>query len=230
MVIDLGVTAVDRGTLDSMVRFSKKLGISGIAVSNLLTAPFEKRDDGFLVLKRVNISAKRFSSFKKRVAQERRRTAVIAVPLSGNLEIVNWAAEDNRVDLITLDPRKNHQLRSTTASLAANGATALELQFNHLLRTSGIARSKILKRYREALRTAIDAAMPVVLTSGAQEALELRAPVSIRHIGSLLGIEFEGTRTALLKYTESMVEKNLKKLANDFIAEGIEVVEEGKRH
>lgn len=228
MVIDLGVNVTDRGALDSVVSFSRTLGFSGIAASGLVSSPFERLEDGFLILRRTDIAGKRLPSFKKRVAQERRRAAIIAVPLSSNLEMVNWAAEDKRIDLITLDPRSTHQMKDTTASLAAQGATALEIQFHHLLKTRGNARSKILKRCREALRTALDATMPVVLTSGAQMALEMRAPVSVRHIGNLLGIDFEGTKTALLEYPEFLVEKNLKKLGRDFIAEGIELVEEGQ--
>lgn len=228
MVIDLGIRVSNQRGLNPLVDFARNLGFSGIGVSNVVSEPFRRLEDGFMILSRVDITGKRLSTLRKSVAQNRRRVAIIGLQLMKNLETANWAAEDRRIDLITLDYVKNNQLKGTTASLAAESGTALEIQFSPLLHTHGLARSKILKKYRESVRTALNATMPIVLSSGADAPLEMRAPVSLLHIAELLGIEYENTVSAVRNYPRYIVKRNLAKLDARFVAEGIEIVEKGR--
>ncbi|TFF93720.1 hypothetical protein EU546_05855 [Candidatus Thorarchaeota archaeon] len=228
VAIDLGVRASDQEDFNALVGFAKSLGFSGIAVSGGITEPFREQDDGFLILKRFDVRSKNLSSLKKNVGQHRRKAAIIGIELARNLEISNWAAEDGRADLMVLNHSKNTRLKDTTASLAAESGTALEVPFSPLLQTQGLARSKILKKYRESIGTALDAKMHVVLTSGTDNPLEMRAPTSMRHIAELLGIRYEDTTGVVIDTPKHIVDKNLAKLDRDFVAEGVEILEGGK--
>jgi RNase P/RNase MRP subunit p30 len=225
MIVDLGVKPSDRQELDALVRFSKELGFSALGVTGVVTEAVTRLDGDFLLLRRVDLTGGRLSVLKKHVVQDRRRAAIIAFQLTKNTDLVNWAAEDGRVDLITVNHAKNDQLRDTTASLAAESGTALEMSIAPLLHTVGLERSKILKTYRENIRAALEAKMSVVMTSGARFPHGLRSPVSLRHIASLLGVRYEDTRAAIRDDPHWLVERNLEKLQTNFIAEGVKILE-----
>jgi RNase P/RNase MRP subunit p30 len=228
MVIDLGVRASNQEELSALVSFARSLGFSGIAVSRIVTEPFRRLDDGFLILKRVDVNGKRLSALKKNVGQHRRKAAITAIDLVRDLETANWAAEDGRIDLIVLKHSKNTRLKDTTASLAAESGTALGVPFSPLLQNRGLARSKILKMYRESIGTALDAKMRLVLLSGTDRPLEMRAPISMRHIAELLGVKYEDSKSVISDNPQHIVDRSLVKLGRRFVAEGVEILEGGK--
>jgi RNase P/RNase MRP subunit p30 len=227
MTIDLGMKVKNPDDLDSFVAFAEDIGLNTLAVpGDILKKPFQKRDDGILVLSRLDVAAKRLPSVKKTVGRVRRKHALVTIRLTKNVEMANWAAEDNRIDLITLSQSTDSKLRSTTARIAAKAGTALEVQFAPLLQTSGLIRSRILKGYRENVATAIEAGMQVVISSGAEHVLNLRSPRSMQYIGTLLGIDFQDTSRAVLEFPRRIVERNLDKLRPDFLGDGMTVIEE----
>jgi RNase P/RNase MRP subunit p30 len=140
---------------------------------------------------------------------------------------VNWAAEDQRVDLLTLDHSQEYRLRDSTARLAATYDTALEIRFDPLLHLAGLNRSKVIKVYRESVRTAIDSGMQVILSSGASHPLNMRSAMAIRHLGELLGMESKYAENAINQAPLDIVERNRRRLSSDYIAEGVEIRQRG---
>ena len=128
---------------------------------------------------------------------------------------------------MTLDPLRNNQIRESTARLAASSGTCLEIQFTPLLTSIGLNRSKIIKSYREALKTATDAGMPVVLSSGAKHPLNMRSSMAMRHIGLLLGLESKLAESVVSRTPFEVLERNQRRLSTDFVGEGIEIVQRG---
>ena len=152
---------------------------------------------------------------------------IVSVPLK-SIEITNWAAEDKRVDILTVDPTHENRLRDTTARLASISNTSLEIQIAPLLKSSGLNRSKILKLYRESVSTAMDAGMNVILTSGAIHPMELRSSVAMAHIGILLGMDRAYADNAVSNFPKSIIERNMKKLQPGFVSSGVEILEKGE--
>ena len=68
--------------------------------------------------------------------------------------------------------------------------------------------------------------MMIVLTSGANSPIELRSPVAMMHIGILLGMEKHYAERAIDEIPSSIVQRNLKKMEQGYVAEGIEIVKE----
>jgi len=152
---------------------------------------------------------------------------IVSVPLR-SIDVINWAAEDKRVDLLTVDSTLDNRLRDTTSRLAAAGNTYLEIQIAPLLKSSGLTRSKILKSYRESVSTAMDAGMGVVLTSGAIHPMGLRSSVAMAHIGILLGMDRAYADSAIGSLPWSIIERNMKKLQPGFVSNGVEVLQKGE--
>ena len=228
MVIDLGVSIPDSKSLDLFIQMAQKLGFSGLATSSVGDKPDQHTEEGFLILKRADVSGVRLKSLRKKVEGVRKHSMIVSVKLA-SVETANWAAEDHRVDFLTVDGSQEYRLRDSTAGLAASSGTALEIRFEPLLRLSGLNRSRVIKTYREAIKTATDSGMQVIISSGATHPLHMRSSVSMRHIGELLGLNTKYAEIAVSQIPMTIVERNRKRFSSDYVAEGIEILQrEGK--
>ena len=226
MVIDLGVCVPDSKSLDSFVQMAVKLGITGFATNNIEGRSDQHLEGGFSFLKRVDVSGTGLRSIKKQVGDVRQNAMIVSVKLT-SVESANWAVEDHRVDLLTLDPSREIRFRSTTARLAAASGTCLEVRFEPLLHLFGLNRSKVIKVFRASIQTAIDEGMQVILSSGATNALHMRSGRAIRHIGELLGMDTKYAENAVNRVPLDIMERNRRRFSSDFVAEGVEIVQRG---
>lgn len=227
MSFDLGVLAVDVTKIDSFGDMARKLGLIGFATIGLQSEPLKPITEGLQICNRVILQGKSINSVRKQIDKTRRKTMIVSVPLR-SIEVANWAAEDKRVDLLTIDPTEDNRLRDTTARLASSSGTYLEIQIAPILKSSGLNRSKILKSYRESVSTAMDAGMGVVLTSGATHPMGLRSSVAMAHIGILLGMDRSYADKAVKRFPISIIERNTKKLQPGFVSSGVEILQKGE--
>jgi len=227
MSVDLGILASDVTEIDSFGDMASKLGITGFAVIGLCSEPFSTLREGVTVYHRVILQGKSINSVRKQISKIRKKALIVSVPLR-NIEVSNWAAEDKRIDLLTVDPTKDNRLRDSTASLASTTNTSLEIQIAPLLKSSGLNRSKILKAYRESVSTAMDAGMNIVLTSGASQPMGMRASVAMVHIGILLGMDRAYAAKAVNDFPKAIIERNKNKLQPGFVSSGVEIIQKGE--
>ncbi|TFG10010.1 hypothetical protein EU538_03335 [Candidatus Thorarchaeota archaeon] len=228
MLIDFNVRADTSESLAEMLQAARVLGFDAIAVSNNTRINLGKEVSDIELLSRADITSRSIRGMKTQAGQHRKRALIIAAPLRGVLT-ANWAAEDSRVDLLTLHTDKTQsRLRKTTAKLAAQNETALEICIDPLLHTWGLQRSKIIKTYREAASVARDAGMPIVLSSGASRPLSLRSPKALQFIGTALGMRFQEAKKAVFEIPEAIVSRNRHKMSEGHIAPGLEIVQEGQ--
>lgn len=228
MTVDLNVRIDEHSDLDSFVAMARSLGLEGIATSLKLDTPFSRLEDGFLLAVRTDLSDTTLGSLKKKVGFARQRSALVVVQL-GKTQVSNWAAEDNRVDILALSNlSKENSLKHSTAKLAAQSGTALEIPVSPLLVTTGLERSKIIKRYRECIQTALTSGMQLVLTSGATEPILMRSPDALRYIGQVLGMESVYLQNAVKDFPNALLSRNEKSLSADFVAHGVEIIQRGE--
>lgn len=226
MVIDIGVCVSDPKSLESFVQMAQKIGFTGLATHNIEGDPDQHFENGFSILKRSDVSGRGLKSIRKQVDSVRKHSMIVSVKLA-SVETANWAAENQRVDLLTLDHSQEYRLRGSTARLAATSDTALEIRFEPLLHLAGLNRSKVIKVYRESIRTAIDSGMQVILSSGATHPLHIRSAMAIRHLGELLGMESKYAENAINQAPLDIVERNRRRFGSDYVAEGVEILQRG---
>ncbi len=227
MSVDLGVLAPDVTNIDFFGDMASKLGLSGFAMVGSNPNPFRNLTENMIVYSRVILHGKSINSVRKQIDMIRRKSMIVSVPLK-SIEITNWAAEDRRIDLLTADATQENRLRDTTARLASLSNTDLEIQIAPLLKSTGLNRSKILKSYREAVTTARDAGMDVILTSGASHPMGLRSSVAMAHVGVLLGMDRAYADKAAGSLPMSIIERNMKKLHPGFVSSGVEILRKGE--
>ena len=226
MSFDLGVLATDVTEIEAFGEMASKLGLIGFAIVGLQSGQVKKVAENLQICNRVILHGKSINSVRTQIDKTRRKAMIVSMPL-GSIDVVNWVAEDKRVDLLTVDPTQDNRLRDTTARLASASNTFLEVQIAPLLKSSGLNRSKILKSYRECVSTAMDAGMGVVLTSGALHPMGLRSSVAMAHTGILLGMNRGYADRAVSSLPWSIIERNMKKLQPGFVSTGVEVLQKG---
>lgn len=222
---DLNVRAKGRQQLDAFLEMGKEYHFQAIATSIPLKNPFIEYEEDFKLCRRIEVKGDKLGTVKSRVGQGRRKAVIISVGI-GDVNVVNWAANDYRVDLLTTygNPWEK-KLRRSTAKLAASTNTALEVCMASLLQVSGLQRSRVLKSLRDSIRTASRAGMGVVLSSGADHPLRMRSPTAIEYIGTLLKMDFEAVEKAIRDYPMKIIETNIAKLSDNIVAPGIEIIE-----
>ena len=225
MAVDIGVNIPDVKDIGSFGKLAHQIGFTGIAISGVMDRPVTEIPEGITIYRRVNLTGRGINSLRNQIQRVRKNAIIVATQL-GSIDTTNWAVEDQRVDLLTFDPSKEHRLRETTASLASSSATSLEIQIAPLLHSSGLQRSKILKTYRETVATAVDAGMGVVLSSGAAHPMGLRSPAAMVHIGLLLGIERELAERAIQELPAHLIERSMKRRQPEFVSPGVEILRE----
>ncbi len=226
MSIDLCVRIDRPEALSSFAAMAKTLGFVGLATSLDLGSSSFTAENGTLIYRRTELNGRSLSTLKHQVAQVRRQSAVVAVPLRG-ADVINWAAEDPRVDLITVvDDNRENMLRESTAKLAAEHDIALEIKVSGLLETYGLDRSRIIKTFRENVTTAVHAGQQVVLSSDASHPIGMRSPTAMQWIGRLLGLEGAYLKDAVETVSAGIVARNIRKLASSVLASGVEIVQE----
>jgi len=230
MPIDLNVRISSSEKLGEFEDMAGRLGITGIAPSTELDKPIVVSGKGLVLYSRANLQGKRIHSLRKELGLLRRRAVIVAFPLAG-METSNWAAEDHRVDLLTLGADNiGSTLKDSTAHMAKHSGTALEIQFTAILHSTGLNRSRVLKGFREATRTALDAGMKIVLSSGASHPIHMRSPMAMTYIGLMLGMNRVDSREAVLNTPQRIVERNERKLSSEFVGPGVEIVKRGRNH
>ncbi|MFX0045376.1 MAG: RNase P subunit p30 family protein [Candidatus Hermodarchaeota archaeon] len=227
MPIDTNVRVPDKEALDAFAQMAVKLGFTGFASPLSMSDPIEKLENEVTLLARTDVNEKGIRAVSRAVEKARSSSTVISVPL-GESRVVNWAAEDSRVDLLSVPyPLKGVSLRKTTAKLAAASDTALEVSIAPLLGVSGLTRSKVVKVLRETTQTALDAGMPIVLSSGSDSPITMRSPRALCYVGLLLGLDWHGSEKAVYENPDRIFERNKRRLGPDYVGPGVEIVERG---
>lgn len=228
MTVDLNVRVPTSDRLNSFIEMAGVLRLTGIATTLPRDAPFERLENGISLYTRVDVTKNSLGAVKAIVKEVRSKAAIVAVPIRG-IELANWAAEDDRVDILTLDePLNENNLRESTARLAATSDTALEVSISPLLTCSGLARSRIVKVFRENIQTARDAGMRIILSSGAKDVMDMRSSIAMRYVGLLLGFDRHSSRTAVDEVPLNIIMENMKRLSVDYVAPGVEIVRRGE--
>ena len=227
MPIDMNVRVPNKEELDAFAQMSVKLGFTGFASPLSMSDPIGKLENEVTLLARTDVNEKGIRAVSRAVEGVRSSSAVVSVPL-GESRVVNWAAEDSRVDLLSIpEPLKGVSLRKSSAKLAAASDTALEVSIAPLLGVSGLTRSKVVKVFRETTQTALDAGMPIVLSSGSNSPIAMRSPRALCHVGLLLGLDWHGAEKAVYENPDRILERNKKRLNPDYVGPGVEIVERG---
>lgn len=169
----------------------------------------------------VFLEADEWGELKRKIKQKRNKADVL-VYKGGNEKLNRKAAEDTRVDVL-LHPekgRKDSGVDHVIAEKASNNKVAIGLDFRQLM-TDSKTKSHILKHWRRNLMLCEKYDAPYIITSGAEEKLDLRAPRDLKSIIESLG--YNGSKAAS-NYPQKIIERSKKAKDSGTVRPGVEKV------
>lgn len=219
--------------IDRILEIISELGFSVICVSldikgvqNIFEEVKKKAENfNIEIYRRIDLSPKNVEDLKKKLRQFRRKFEILSVKCVEK-KICTWAARDRRVDILnfpSIEYLKN--FTESTANLAAEGETAIEIWFKQFLDIRGIKRARLIAETRRVAKIALKKGVKIVIDSGAGNIFEMRAPRELGALGYLLDIPDEQIELAISENPLNIIKTNLSKLSPNFVLPGIEIVD-----
>jgi len=235
--LHLRVPLNDMQQTRKMIEKSSALGYNQIGVP----LPFSVKQDaidrlrqvseefGVDFVTRLDLAPKSSGELLGSLRRFRGRFEVVSV-LCGSKPLARQAAKDRRVDLLsfhTVEPRKRF-FDSAEAELASKSSAALEIDMAQVLSLEGFFRVRLFSCLRREVATAKSFGVPVVISSGATDALLLRKPQDFASLAFLFGMDVSLALEALSKNPVGIVERNRMKESPAYVAPGVRIVREGR--
>lgn len=172
------------------------------------------QDAGVCFFSRLTITTNKIPQIKHLLAKNRQQALIIAVEPK-ELSVCKWAAHDQRVDLITIDPTYLN-IDKGLANLLKEYQKPVELIYTPLLRVSGPRRSKLFRNYYKILTWVLRKRIPLVISSGGTSIFDLRGKREIIAILSQLGLPQSTAQTAVSKTPARIIKKRWKESNHSF--------------
>nr|MDO8043554.1 RNase P subunit p30 family protein [Candidatus Baldrarchaeota archaeon] len=218
--------------IDKILHIISELGYAIICISfnkgfnNFFEKIKRKSEDfGLEVYRRMDLLPKNVQELKAKLRQIRRKFEIISVRCIDK-KICVAAARDRRVDTLnfpTLESLKN--FTESTANLAAEGDTAIEICLKTFLNVRGIRRARLITESRKAAKIALKKGIKIVIDSGAENIFEMRGPQELCSLGYLLDLPEEYIDLTVSEIPFNIIKTNLSKLSASFVLPGVEIVD-----
>lgn len=178
---------------------------------------------------RVDLTPKNARDLLRILSDARWKFEVVAV-FCNNREVALQAAKDRRVDLLLFsssEPKK-HFFGGSEAKLASEKNAALEINVAPLIYLDGKTRINMISVLRREISIASDFNVPIVLSSGASSPNMLRRPEDYAFFSYIIGLDIRGARRALSDNPINIVERNRRKLSQNYVCPGVFIVKRGE--
>lgn len=170
----------------------------------------------------VFLEASDWGELKQKI-KENRQEADILVFKGGSAELNRKAAEDTRIDIL-LHPekgRKDSGIDHVIAEEAAKNKVTIGFDLQQLTKNEK-QQTHTLTAWRKNLKLCEKYDTPYIITTGATEKFDLRAPRELAAV--IRSLEFKGNR-AVSEYPKEILERAEKVNEEGFIRPGVEVTD-----
>ncbi|MBN1682387.1 hypothetical protein JW865_02405 [Candidatus Bathyarchaeota archaeon] len=206
-----------------MVDLAEILGYSGVALAVDNNSKIFKIESKIDIITRLNLSCTTQKQLLDSLNKYRKKFEIISVQ-SLTKEVARQAAKDHRVDILTFprDPllRKNVWLDYRVASLAGDSTCSYEINFFDLINKKILANS-VLNIIKKEVLNAKKRKIPIILASGASEALEMREPKALTSILNLIDVSEEEAKKMITINPANIIKLNRMKLSSKFVQPGV---------
>ena len=214
--IDLRVRKPSKpAEFERMILTAKEMGYRHLGVvSNDDNANIEN-SFGMDLINRIELSPTSPSVLLSSLSRVKNRFSIVAVSCSTKA-VARQAAKDHRVDVLMFpgdhSERKLVGLDEQEAKLAAGIGCSFEISAIELISGSSTRITELLKLLKKEITIARRHDLPVIMSSGASTALELREPRALSAILDLLDIGEESSLDMISANPFIVVERGRKKL------------------
>jgi len=213
---------------EQMAKMAGQMGLSvvgvrfpsGIASSEIESSREIFRSRGLDVAVGIDLVPNNRKQLLTQLGALRNKFEIVRV-ICSDTKIAEVASRDSRVDLISLEHQKSFRSR---LSALCNCKSALELEISRLISPSLKARSESLKALCEEIILAERCDVDIVISSGATNAITLRAPRDMASVFTFLGMPKDVSLKAVSNKPLELIKANRDRLSGNSAGSGVRLV------
>jgi len=175
-----------------------------------------------ILVSRKTIHETSVDKVKKQLGSIRNQYEIITL-FSTSKNTLKWAAQDRRLDYITVDLLENVEfIDQALCSVIKQNNKKIEIILSTLLKANNERElSEALRKGKKLMNIIVSTNTPFIFTMKPNSNLELRAGSQMRLLGNLLGINYNMTKSCVFEKQLQVIIENLMKLHDSFVFEGI---------
>ncbi len=185
-----------------------------------------RNNNHILIATRKTITETNINKVKKFLSKNRFNFDLIAV--SANSEkLLKWSLHDRRIDFVTVDDiSKGQIIDKGVCSLLKEFNKPLEITFSPILDAKNLKEiSYHLRERKKLVNLLLEKKVELILSSNPSKIFLLRTADQLRYLGSLISIPFSLSKSYVLENQLRIIVKNVIKLDERYIFEGVKEVE-----
>lgn len=193
---------------------AQRLRLTGLGID--ASSPFFSHKKGVYTVQkaglhfysRLTIKAEKIPQIKQLLAKNCQRALIIAVE-TNEPNVCKWAAHDQRVDLISIDPTHKEIFDEGLANLLKTHHKPAELIYAPLFKVNRTQRSKLLRNYYKIIDLILRKRVKLVISSGATSIFDLRRKREVVAIADQLGLPNNKTLEAISETPVQIIQERL---------------------
>ncbi|MFW6385264.1 MAG: RNase P subunit p30 family protein [Halodesulfurarchaeum sp.] len=202
-----------------------RLGFDGVVIRNIhqMMGEFDREKIGRVydidVVSGIEIVSDDRTEASGYIGSYRPETTILILR-GGNPEINRFAAEHEQIDVLADPMGRDGDLNHVIVAEATNNDVHVEVSLAPMLRHSGGQRVRALRSLRK-LRELIEAYdAPYVVSAGATNHLQMRAPRELKAVGAEIGFEPEDIGDGLRAW-KTIARRNRERLSPEYVQPGV---------
>ena len=219
-------------TIEQIAKRAKLLGFKGICFAeyfknekqiNQLKQEIKKISQKEKINIFLGFEAKNTAELKK--LKDIRKKYDVLLVRGGDPELNRKAVETKQVDILThpeLDQRDSG-LNHVLAKIAHKNNVAIEINFRQILQSYKGTRSHILEKMATNIKLCKKYKVPIIICSGAVSHLQLKDPLVLMSMSTLLGLDLKEAKKAISETPENIIKMIKKRQNKKWIMPGVEV-------
>jgi RNase P/RNase MRP subunit p30 len=153
--------------------------------------------------------------------QQRRNYPIISVTCF-KPEVAAWAAQDNRVDILSFPIFQTAQLMTrSVAKLMIKFNKHFELALSELYTLPTRLQISALRHIQSALEIASQKKVPIIFNSGSRMPNQMRTPRDLAALGQLISFTLALSLDQLSLIPRNLIKRNLLKISPNYITPGV---------
>ncbi len=176
----------------------------------------------FIVTTRKTICEDSVDKIKKQLSSIRNQYDIISL-YSKNKNTLKWAAQDERLDYITVEILDNSEyIDQSLCSVVKQNNKRFEIVLSSLINApDDKAISEVFRKGKKLMKIINSTKAPFIFTMKAKSPLELRSGSQMRLLGSLLDCSYNKTKNSVFEKQLEVIFNNAAKLHKSYIVKGI---------
>ena len=178
-----------------------------------------------LLSSRKTIRENSIDKIKKQLGSIRNQYEIISL-YSNDKNTLKWAAQDRRLDYITIEILENsNSIDQSLCSVIKQNNKNLEVVLSPIIKArTDRDISEVLRKGKKVMQLVNATNTPFIYTMKPESPLELRTGSQMRLLGSLLGIPYNQTKNCVFEKQMEILVNNTLKLHESHVVEGVREV------